>query len=243
MVVPYPCHQPCIAVSDCNGLVASAHTAPTLEKHLIWGVANDLNQVLLPAPAISIGVIYTGEIVKLVCCTLDGTLYVLPIFSLNASTHPEDKKTIAPIVVYENPDITNICGQNISQNTDKNIFIHNFAAGMIHYVKFKVGNSKSEKDSRLRPLFLFSKGEGVMEAFTHSILDTEDEYIDDCIKDGTVQLLVEYLQGGEANQNSKVWLDAKRECSEIYYEDILKSLASGTGFDAIRRLLLHLRER
>jgi len=250
-IVLCPCEKPCIAVCDENGLVVSAHGVSISDdndtqashKCLSWGVTNELNQILLPGPAISIDVIYSDDDgnnnVKLVCCLRDGTVYALPVVSYSA---PEGARTTAAAVtVYEDPDINNIRGNNVSGKSDKCVLVHHFAGGMIHYDKFQVGRSKLEKDRRLRPLFLFSRGEGIMEVFTDSILDTEDEYIDDKINDGTVQLLVEYLQGGEANQDSKVWIDAKKECSEIYCENIIESLAAGTGFDAFRRLLLDLR--
>jgi len=252
-IVLCPCEKPCIAVSDENGLVVSAHSVSisddnddTQASHqcLSWGVTNELNQILLPGPAISIDVIYSDDggktNVKLVCCLRDGTVYALPVVSYSA---PEDARTTtAAVTVYQDSDINNIRGNNVSRQADKCVLVHHFSGGMIHYNKFQAGRSnKLAKDRRLRPLFLFSRGEGIMEIFTDSILDTEDEYIDDKIRDGTVQLLVEYLQGGEANQDSNIWIDAKRECSEIIYENIIESLAAGTGFDAFRRLLLDLR--
>ena len=216
-----------------------------------WGIFDKRNQVVINSgknyanSVIAMNTIETGDCSRIVTCSQNGEVYLLPYYACNQIT--ENKFThdhkMKPITQFSYPHI----GLEHRFNF-LNPIVTYFASGMVRIKRLQNQTSDDNfKENNLSPIFVYClDSPGFINIFTSDILKPSDNhFVEACIENGLVHSIINYFQQNKLHEKRELFSlpsDTVQIIQDKSINDVINGLLNNdVQLRPLKQMILSLR--
>ena len=213
--------NPFFAAALSDGTIARM-SAKFEDDTLLWGVCNDLDQVIISYPAIGLVPVDLRIGTHIACCLRGGTVYLIP----QSDTLEPIKVILGPIDAEHQPSVQ---------------YLQGFTAGNI-----SVNGITSTTDKEV-PVLIYSSDGGILKVYACLLLSQteQDCVLQELVNNGSAQLLREFLCSLEDDNpqlRSDIWKKSRHEMMQTNDETLSFETLCSSSFVHTRKVLMDLSE-